>query len=109
MPDTPSDSSVIAVISASDSWVRLASRWRRRPTRICTATKIGIRINVMIVSCHDRMIIETKAAATVTTFERIVVAALVRTLRTPATSLANRDWIAPVRVEVKNASSMRCK
>ena len=106
MPDTDSDSSVIAVISDSDSWVRRASRCRRRPTRTCTATKIGMRISDTIVSCQDSRIIETSAAATVTTLDRMLVAVLVSTVRTPLTSLASRDWIAPVFVAVKNASSI---
>jgi hypothetical protein len=79
-----------------------AKRWRRRPTRICTKMKIGIRISVMMVSCQDRMIIETRAALTVTTLDRIDVAVLVSTVRTPLTSLASRDWMAPVLVAVNH-------
>ena len=109
MPDTPSDSSVMAVSSASDCCVRFASRWRRLPTRTCTTTKIGITISEMMVSCQLSSTMEMNAAMTVTTFCRMVVAVEVSTLRTPATSLASRDWMSPVRVEVKNASSIFCR
>ncbi|SIH54050.1 Uncharacterised protein [Mycobacteroides abscessus subsp. abscessus] len=34
---------------------------------------------------------------------------LFSTLATPPTSFCNRDWITPVFVRVKNASSMRCR
>ncbi len=64
---------------------------------------------VRIVSCHDRITIDTKAAVTVTVFCRIEVAVSVSTVRTPATSLARRDWMAPVLVAVKNASSIFCR
>ena len=62
-----------------------------------------------MVSCQDKITIETNAAVTVTVFRRIDVAVSVSTVRTPATSLARRDWIAPVLVAVKNASSIFCR
>ncbi len=100
----------MAVISLSDSCVRRCSRLRRRPTRTWITTKTGMSTSVMIVSCQLSSSIDTSAAATVTTFCRIVVAVEVSTLRTPETSFASRDWMSPVRVEVKNASSIfsRC-
>ena len=108
MPETLSASSVMAVISESDSCVA-ASRCRRLPTCSWIQTNNGITIRVSRVSCQDRMTIEMNAAVTVTLFCRIEVAVSVSTVRTPATSLASRDWIAPVLVAVKNASSIFCR
>ena len=48
-------------------------------------------------------------ATTVTVLDRIELAVSDKTDCTPPTSLASRDWIAPVRVAVKNARSMRCR
>ena len=109
MPDTDRDSSVMAVISDSDSWVRRAMRCRRRPTRTCTIRNTGIKIRVRIVSCQDSTTMAMNAAITVTEFCRIVVAVSVSTVRTPLTSLASRDWMVPVLVPVKKASSIRCR
>jgi len=47
-----------------------------------------------------------REAATVTTLDRMLDAVDVRTERTPPTSLARRDWIEPVLVDVKKASSI---
>ena len=109
-PETPSDSSVMAVISERFSWVRFCSCLRRAPTLSWITMKTGMMIRLMIVSCQLSSTIDTKAAITVTTFCRIEDAVEVRTLRTPETSLASRDWMSPVLVEVKKASSIfsRC-
>ena len=69
----------------------------------------GIRTSVIKVSCHDSSTMAMNAEITVTEFCRIVVAVSVSTVRTPATSLASLDWIAPVLVAVKKASSIRCR
>jgi hypothetical protein len=63
----------------------------------------------MIVSCQLRTTMAMKADTTVTEFCTIVVAVSVRTVRTPLTSFASRDWIAPVLVAVKKASSIFCR
>ena len=55
------------------------------------------------------MTIATSAAATVTTLPRIELAVSDSTDCTPPTSLASRDWMAPVRVAVKNDRSIRCR
>ena len=108
-PDTDSDSSVIAVMSESDSCVRPARARRTRPTRIWSTTNSGTSATATMVSCHDSSSIATSAATTVTTLPRIELAVSESTDCTPPTSLASRDWIAPVRVAVKNARSMRCR
>jgi hypothetical protein len=46
---------------------------------------------------------------TVTELERMEENVVVSTLLTPPTSFARRDWIAPVRVAVNQASSMVCR
>ena len=108
-PETDSDSSVIAVMSDSDSCVRPARRRRTRPTRTCSSTNTGSRITATRVSFHDSSSMATSAATTVTTLDRMELAVSDSTDWTPPTSLASRDWIAPVRVAVKNARSMRCR
>ena len=52
---------------------------------------------------------EMRAAVTVTDVDKMEVAVSVRTVRTAATSLASRDWMCPVFVAVKNASSIVCR
>jgi len=42
-------------------------------------------------------------------FDRIEDAVSVTTVCTPATSFCSRDWISPVRVEVKKRSDIACK
>jgi hypothetical protein len=61
------------------------------------------------VSCQLSSSIATSEAITVTEFDRIELAVSLSTDCTPPTSLASRDWMAPVRVAVKNARSMRCR
>ena len=63
----------------------------------------------MIVSCQLSSTMAMNAEMTVTEFCTIVVAVSVRTVRTALTSLASRDWIAPVLVAVKKASSIFCR
>ena len=96
-------------MSESDSWVRPAIRRRTRPTRICSTTNSGTSATATRVSCQDSSSIATSAATTVTTLPRIELAVSESTDCTPPTSLASRDWIAPVRVAVKNARSIRCR
>lgn len=69
----------------------------------------GIRTSATSVSRHDSTIMATRAEITVTELPRMDEAVLVTTDCTPDTSLPRRDWISPVRVEVKNASFMRCR
>ena len=45
----------------------------------------------------------------ITTFERMLEAVSVTMLCTPATSFVSRDWISPVRVEVKNRIDRDCR
>ena len=110
MPDTDRVSCVIAVMSLSDSCVFVAIFARTRPTRRWAITRIGMRITATIVSCHDNTSMLTKAAATVTVFPSTLATVLVSTLATPPTSFCSRDWMMPVLVRVKNASSIfwRC-
>ena len=69
----------------------------------------GTSATATMVSRHDSSSIATRAATTVTTLPRIELAVSDNTDWTPPTSLASRDWIAPVRVAVKKARSMRCR
>ncbi len=108
-PDTDSDSSVIAVMSDRDSWVCPAILRRTRPTRIWSRTNSGTSATATTVSCQDSSTIAISAAATVTTLPSIELAVSLSTDCTPPTSLASRDWIAPVRVAVKNDRSIRCR
>ncbi len=84
-------------------------RCRTRPTRTWSSTNSGRTATETRVSCHDRSSIATRAAMTVTELDRIEENVVVRTLLTPPTSLASRDWMAPVRVAVNQASSMVCR
>jgi hypothetical protein len=61
------------------------------------------------VSCQDNTTIATSAASTVTTLLKMELAVSLSTDCTPPTSLASRDWIAPMRVAVKNDRSSRCR
>src|ERR1051326_8608693 len=62
-----------------------------------------------MVSCHDRTYMATKLEMMTTTLERMLEAVSVTTLCTPATSLVRRDWISPVRVEVKKRNDSACR
>ena len=109
MPDTDSDSSVIADISASEDWVSVATARRVRPTRSCSAMNTGSNASDTTVSCHDSTTMVTSAPATTTMLDNTVDAVSVTTVCTPLTSLPRRDWIWPVRVAVKNARSIACR
>ena len=107
MPETDSVSWVIAVMSLSDSCVFVAMRARTWPTWRCAITRIGMRITATSVSCHESRSMEMKAATTVTVLPSTLDTVFVSTPATPPTSFCSRDWIAPVLVLVKNASSIR--
>ena len=109
MPETDSVSCVIAVMSLSDSCVFVAILARTRPTRRWASTSSGIRMIATTVSCHESTSIDTKAAITVTVLPSTLETVLVSTLATPPTSFCSRDWMMPVFVRVKKASSMRCR
>ncbi len=109
MPLTLSASCVIALMSLSDSCVFVAMRARTWPTRRCANTSTGSRMIATIVICQLRMIIETSAAITVTVLPMTLEMVLLSTPATPPTSFCSRDWMTPVFVLVKNASSMRCR
>jgi hypothetical protein len=109
MPETDSVSCVIAVMSLKDSCVFVAIFARTRPTRRWANTRIGMRTTATMVSCQDSTSIDTNAAATVTVLPSTLATVLVSTLATPPTSFCSRDWMIPVLVRVKNASSIFCK
>ncbi|MEY9853425.1 hypothetical protein ABH923_003103 [Leifsonia sp. EB41] len=109
MPDTLSVSCVIAVMSDSDSWVRVAIRARTWPTRRWAITRMGIRMTATMVSCQLSSSIATSAAITVTVLPRMLDMVLVSTLATPPTSFCSRDWMMPVLVLVKKLSSIDCR
>ena len=98
MPDTDSDSSTRADMSASRSWRTAVMRRRSSPTRRVSQTKNGSRPSAATARRQSSRNIATVAASTVVTFETIEVAVLVTTVCTPPMSLAIRDWISPVRV-----------
>ncbi len=109
MPETDSVSWVIALMSDSDDCVRAAIFRRTRPTRICSSRNTGSSTNATSESCHDSATMAITEATTVTTLPRIDDAVSVTTDWTPPTSLSSRDWIEPVRVEVKNPRCIRCR
>ena len=109
MPDTDRVSSVIAVRSARLCCATDCSARRDLPTRKVKKTNIGTRINDMTVSLQDSTHIATKLEAMITTFERMLEAVSVTMLCTPATSLVSRDWISPVRVDVKKRIDRDCR
>lgn len=109
MPDTLSVSWVIEVSSDSDCCVSLAIRARTWPTRRWTMTSTGVITSEMIVRRQSIRTIATIEAITVTAFPRMLVTVLVSTPETPPTSFCSLDWITPVLVRVKNASSMFCR
>jgi len=109
MPLTLNASCVMAVMSLRDSCVLVAMRARTCPTRRWATTSSGSRITVTTVICQLRTSMDTKAAMTVTVLPRTLEMVLLSTFATPPTSFCNRDWMTPVLVRVKNASSMRCR
>ena len=109
IPETESDSSTRAEMSARRVWRTAVILRRSSPTRRVIQTKKGSRPSAAAASRQSSRNIATAAASTVVTFETIEVAVLVTTLCTPPMSFAMRDWISPVRVLVKNARERRCR
>ena len=109
MPLTLSASCVIAVISLSDSCVFVAIRARTWPTRRWAITRIGSRMTATTVSCQLSTSMLTTAATTVTVLPMMLEMVLLSTLATPPTSFCSRDWMTPVLVRVKKASSIACR
>ena len=99
----------MALIAASDSWVERDTFRRRSPTILVSQKNAGTVITDTMVSCQLMMIMATMLETNVTTLARMVEAVVVTTDSTPPTSLANRDWISPVLVRVKNASDRVCR
>ena len=108
MPETDSASCVIADSSDSDSCVAVAICARRWPTLRCTTASSGSSTIAIRASCQLSRNIATNAAMTVTVLPTTDETVLERTFATPPTSFASRDWITPVRVRVKNPSSISC-
>ena len=106
-PDTDSDSSTSAEMSASELWVVAARARRRRPIRRVISTNTGSSAKAAAASSQFSRIIATEVAMTVVRLETIEVAVVVTTLCTPPMSLEMRDCTSPVRVRVKNASDSR--
>ncbi len=100
---------MIAVSSLSDSWVFVAIRALTWPTRRWAITSSGMRMSATIVSCQDSSSIAMNAAMTVTVLPRTLDTVFVSTPETPPTSFCSLDWMMPVFVRVKNASSIRCR
>src|ERR687892_220528 len=107
MPETDSVSSVIADRSAMLLWVTAATSRRARPTRWVSQKKNGSVPRDSSVSCHESSSIATTVLITMTRLDSTPEAVSVTTDCTPPTSLERRDWISPVRVEVKNSSVIR--
>ena len=111
MPLTLSVSSVMEVRSARVFCVFIATSRRARPTFTVSHTNRGVMNKESTVSCQEMINMAMSELMITTTLERSEDAVLVTTLCTPPTSFARRDWISPVRVEVKNRSGMywRCR
>ena len=69
----------------------------------------GMSASERIVSGTDRATIAINVLTIVTTLASTFDAVSVTTACTPPTSLDRRDWISPVRVEVKKRSDMCCR
>jgi hypothetical protein len=106
MPDTESVSCMCAVKSASDSWVFPDTSRRTLPTFRLITRKTGRIASDSTVSLQSRITITTTVEITVATLDSTLEAVSVSTACTPPTSLDNRDWISPVRVEVKKRRDM---
>ncbi len=109
MPDTLRLSCVIAFSSARDSWVWAAIRARTCPTRRCTSARTGVMNTARIVRRQSISTIAISDAITVTELPSTLEIVLVSTSETAPTSFCSRDWMAPVRVRVKNPSSIACR
>ena len=86
-----------------------ATSRRALPTRTVSHRNNGIRQSDRSVSGTDRNSIATSVEMMTTTLDRIDDAVSVTTVCTPPTSFERRDWISPVRVEVKNRNGMFCR
>jgi hypothetical protein len=106
-PETESDSSTSAEMSASVPCLVVVSSLRRRPIRRVMRTNTGRSANAAAASRQSSRIIAAAVATTVVTFETMDVAVVVTTLWTPPMSFAIRDCTSPVRVRVKKASESR--
>ena len=62
-----------------------------------------------MVSFQESSAMATRLETMITTLDRMLEAVSVTTVCTPPTSLVSRDWISPVRVEVKNRRAMDCR
>ena len=109
IPETESDSSVMALISAIDCCVSRLTTRRTFPTRKVMYAKIGSIPRLRAVSLQSRISIATTVLATVAKLERSELAVSVTTDCTPPTSLLIRLWISPVRVSVKKRSGIHCR
>jgi len=91
--------------------VVLATSRRARPTFTVNHRKNGMRHSDRSVSGTDSASIAINVEMITTTLDRIEDAVSVTTVCTPPTSFERRDWISPVRVEVKNRNGMcwRCR
>ncbi len=106
IPETDSASCVIAESSESDSCTWVAMRARRWPTLRCTTASSGSSTIAISASCQLSRNMATNAAITVTVLPTTDDTVFDSTFATPPTSFARRDWITPVRVRVKNPSSI---
>src|SRR5918998_5409836 len=109
MPDTESVSCMIAVRSASDSWVWPETSRRMAPTLRLKMRKKGRMPRESTVSCQLRMNMAPIVEIAIVMLDKTLDAVSVRTDWTPPTSFDRRDWISPVRVEVKKRSDICCR
>ena len=107
IPDTESVSSVTALISARRFCVSPLTSRRTLPTRNVRYRKNGSMPSDSRVSCQLRRNIATIVETATATLDVIEAAVSVTTAWTPPTSLDSRDWISPVRFDVKNRSGIR--
>ena len=111
MPDTLRVSSVVAVSSASDFWVSVATSRRTLPTRNVRYRKNGISPSESKASRQSSRNIAMIVLIAMARLLVIELAVSVTTDCTPPTSFASRLWISPVLVSVKKRSGMlwRCE
>ncbi len=102
MPLTLSVSSVTEVMSAIVFWVLEATSRLARPTLTVSHRNTGSRQSDSKVSGIDIQNIAINVEMITTTLDSTDDAVSVTTVETPPTSLESRDWISPVRVDVKN-------
>ena len=107
IPDTERVSSVTALISARRFWVSPLTSRRTLPTRKVRYRKNGSIPRLSRVRRQSMRTIATIVDSATATLDVIEAAVSVTTACTPPTSLDRRDWISPVRVDVKNRSGIR--